>query len=142
MYSELYQNREKRSYQKGRCTLQSLRWLIVVSLLCLPVYAKRLHPEAFYQNEWCKANNGVVEYELEDFTRVDCLTDSQAVEFDFANKWAECIGQSLYYGLMTDKEPVCALIMENPTVDERYLKRIQEVAQKTGLTVITLSPDI
>lgn len=44
-----------------------------------------------------------MEYRLSDNTRVDCMTDTLAVEFDFANKWAECIGQALYYGKQTKK---------------------------------------
>ena len=50
-----------------------------------------------------------------------------AVEFDFANKWAECIGQALYYGQKTNRTPACVLIIENPTKDfeirrTRYLR--------------------
>lgn len=44
-----------------------------------------------------------MEYRLSDNTRVDCMTDTLAVEFDLANKWAECIGQALYYGKQTKK---------------------------------------
>ena len=31
--------------------------------------------------------DGQIEYVLEDKTRVDCLTEDFAVEFDFASKW-------------------------------------------------------
>jgi len=40
---------------------------------------------------------GVIEYVLQDKTRVDCLTEEHAIEFDFANHWAESIDQALYY---------------------------------------------
>ena len=59
-----------------------------------------------------------------DKTRVDCLTPTLAVEIDFANKWAECIGQALYYGKMTNRQPACVLIMENPEKDTKYLNRL------------------
>ena len=42
------------------------------------------HNEESYQSAWCTAHNGVMEFENEDFTRVDCLTKTNAVEFDFA----------------------------------------------------------
>ena len=83
---------------------------LIVLLVSMPAYSKRMFAEAEYQNYWCSNHNGITEYELKDFTRVDCLTETQAIEFDFANKWAECIGQSLHYGLMTHKQPACVLI--------------------------------
>lgn len=100
-------------------------------------YAKRLYPEAYYQNKWC-ADKGQTEYELKDLTRVDCLTDTEAVEFDFANKWAECIGQSLYYGISTNKTPACALIIEQEK-DKRYIARLKTVADKLGIKVYIIS---
>jgi hypothetical protein len=105
----------------------------------LSVQAKRLNPESYYQNLWCNEQKGQTEYELEDLTRVDCLLKDKAVEFDFANKWAECIGQSLYYGIMTNRTPVCALIMEKES-DIRYLKRIEKLKEKLQLEVIEIYP--
>ena len=67
-------------------------------------YVKHEHSESSYQHAWCSAHNGIEEFENKDFTRVDCLTDKYAVEFDFANKWAESIGQALHYQLMTGKK--------------------------------------
>lgn len=103
----------------------------------MPVEAKRLHPESYYQNNWCSANNGQAEYVLDDLTRVDCLLKDKAVEFDFANKWAECIGQSLYYGIKTNRKATCALIIEKET-DHKYLKRIKTVADKHGIDIILI----
>ena len=79
--------------------------------------------EADYVNAYCK---GIVEYRLPDKTRVDCLTDEYAIEFDWAKKWAESIGQSLYYAKKTGKKPAVAIIMTSPQ-DERYIKRIEAV---------------
>ncbi|MCQ2754320.1 MAG: hypothetical protein MJ231_04635, partial [bacterium] len=59
-------------------------------------YVKHNHSESSYQHAWCSEHNGIEEYENSDFTRVDCLTDDYAVEFDFANKWAESVGQALH----------------------------------------------
>lgn len=57
-------------------------------------YVKHKHSESSYQHAWCFAHGGIEEYENDDFTRVDCLTKKYAVEFDFANKWSESIGQA------------------------------------------------
>jgi len=64
-------------------------------------------PEAQYVQDTCE---GVIEYRLSDRTRVDCLTDSHAIEYDFSHKWAEAIGQSLHYSLMTGKRAGIVLI--------------------------------
>ena len=88
-------------------------------------YQKGETKEKHFVEAYCK---GQIEVVLPDKTRVDCLTDEYAIEFDYANKWAESIGQSLYYAKMTGKKPAVAIIMKKPT-DERYIKRI-ELAQK------------
>ena len=59
-------------------------------------------------------------------TRVDCLAKDYAIEFDFAKKWAEAVGQSLYYSKLTGKQPAIVLIMTSIT-DYRYLKRIERL---------------
>jgi hypothetical protein len=49
---------------------------------------------------------------LPDGTRCDCVTETHAIEFDFGNKWAEAIGQSAYYSLLTDKKAGIVIILE------------------------------
>ena len=84
---------------------------------------KAKYKEADYVNAYCK---GIIEYQLPDKTRVDCLTDEYAIEFDYAKKWAESIGQSLYYAKMTGKKPAVAIIVKKPT-DKIYIERIKKV---------------
>ncbi len=85
--------------------------------------SKEKFREADYVNAYCK---GEVEYRLPDRTRVDCLTEEYAIEFDWAKKWAESIGQSLYYAEMTGKRPAVAIIVKSPK-DDRYIERIKKV---------------
>ena len=101
--------------------------LTISSLLSCWCQARHLHPEKYYQNMWCGKYNGLQEYELSDKTRADCVTTNYAVEFDFASKWAECVGQALYYGVATKKKPVCLLIVEKPE-DFRYFYRVKKVS--------------
>ena len=82
--------------------------------------------EAYYVNQWCTSDFGRKEAILWDMTRVDCLAKDYAIEFDFAKKWAEAVGQSLYYSTMTSKKPAIALILTSIT-DYRYLKRIERL---------------
>ena len=101
--------------------MQSLWRLVFVFVLSsLPCFALT---EADYVNQTCK---GQIEYRLEDKTRVDCLTEEYAIEYDWAKKWAESIGQSLYYAKMTGKKPAVAIIIKSPN-DYKYIERIKTV---------------
>ena len=96
-----------------------------ISLLA-PAQAERLYKEKEYQNLWCKNQGGQTEYVLPDSTRIDCLIDEYAIEFDFAKKWAESVGQALYYSKMTGKGAAVVLILSSP-LDYRYVKRIERL---------------
>lgn len=111
----------------------------------MPVFggtpAKRQYFEKEYQQAWCSNVGGEREVILPDKARVDCVTATHAIEFDFAAKWGESIGQALYYGTALKKTPGIVLIMEDAQRDEKYLKRVQAVATKHGITVWTITPE-
>lgn len=114
--------------------------IILLTISCSIAEAHN-HKEKYYQNIWCSEHNGKQEVVLDDGARVDCVTQNYAIEFDFASKWAESIGQSLYYGIKTNKAPAVVLIMENPKAEKRYLNRLNEVAKKYNIKVFTMSKD-
>ena len=102
--------------------------LVLYLLLNLPIVsAGHAFKENYYQKDWCDKYHGIMEYRLNDDTRVDCLTKNYAVEFDFAYKWAESIGQSLYYAQETGKKPAIVLIIEKDT-DFKYYERAEKLA--------------
>jgi hypothetical protein len=72
---------------------------------------------------------------FQDKTRCDCLTTTHAIEFDFADKWYEAVGQSLYYSYMSGEKPGIVLILENPT-DAKYLTRLKNTLKYHKLTKI------
>jgi hypothetical protein len=49
---------------------------------------------------------------LPDGTRCDCVTDTNAIEFDFGNNLAEAVGQSSYYSIQAKKRAGIVLILE------------------------------
>ena len=107
-------------------------------------YANYTYKEKDYQHIWCKQNNGIEEYENPDCTRVDCLTQTHAIEFDFDKKWAECIGQALHYGIQTGKKPKCVLILRgnNPARKKVYFQRIKTISEKYGFEVEYITDEI
>jgi hypothetical protein len=107
--------------------------LILALLLYVPAYASN-HSEKYYQRHWCVANQGKMEVMLADSSRVDCVTPTHAVEFDFAEKWAEAIGQSLYYSTMTGKYAGIVLIVERPN-DRKLANKAAFVIEKHNLPI-------
>lgn len=76
--------------------------------------------ERYYQKIWCQARGGRMEVVLPDRTRCDCLTEKYAVEFDFARKWTEAIGQSLNYARQTGKQPGIVIICKTEKDKEKF----------------------
>lgn len=97
-----------------------------------PSSSRRLEKD--YQFQWCREQGGAIEVELPDGTRCDCLTATHAIEFDFARKWAEAIGQALYYSDQTGRRPGIVLIM-NPRTDQRYWQRLQATIRRFNLPI-------
>ena len=89
-----------------------------------------IHLEKEYQKAWCTKAGGIMEFKNKDNTRVDCLTKNYAIEFDFAEKWAESIGQALYYALLTGKKSGVVLISENKEKDVPFINRASLLAKK------------
>lgn len=117
-----------------------MRFLMCLLFIIIFTTPSSAFYEKDYQKLWCTANKGQIEVVLPDKTRVDCVTRTHAIEFDFAKKWGESIGQSLYYAAVLDKTPGIVLIMENSEKDIRYLKRLQKVARQYGISVWTVTP--
>jgi len=120
--------------------MKRLALIMVIVFISLPLYAAHIQKEKYYQNKWCKANNGVTEYVLDDKTRVDCLTDEYAVEVEFASKIYQSVGQALYYAVRTGKKPGVVLIMEKLS-DGRHLEKLETIAMKYGIRIWTIQAE-
>ncbi len=101
-----------------------------------PCLAKHLNKESFYQEKWCQENSGQAEVTMPDKTRCDCLTKEYAIEFDFGEKWAEAIGQSLFYALQTNKKAGIGLIIEKPK-DYKFWLRLNSTIMYHKLPIRT-----
>ena len=113
---------------------------IIFQILVLPCYGARLYKEAEYNKRYCSIVGGVVEYRNPDFTRVDCLTKNNAIEMDFAEKWAEGVGQALYYEQMTGKKGKVVLILENPDVEIKYFERVKALSKVYNFDAEYITP--
>lgn len=111
--------------------------LLISAVALLPTVAAKEQKknEKYYQERWC-ADRGVTEHVLPDRTRVDCLTEKHAIEFDWANKWPESIGQSLYYSFQTGKRAGVVLIVKRPK-HYKYWVRLNSTVDHYKLPIDT-----
>lgn len=109
---------------------KTIKTLFIVALILLTISARQ-HPEKYYQDKYCRGQKEVV---LADKTRCDCLTDTHALEFDFSDKWAESLTQSLHYARLTGKKPGIVLILEKES-DWRHLEKLLAIVIEYRLPV-------
>lgn len=115
-----------------------MRWglvLFVVVFVIGVAHAKHKIPERGYVAQYCA---GDIEYALPDRTRVDCLTDKYAIEFDFAPKWAEAVGQSLHYARLTRRDPAIYLILESKK-DIRFVNILTPLCDVYGIKLFLIN---
>ena len=106
-----------------------MKWILLI-FLSWPLLATAKN-ERFYQDQLCQ---GKKEFVLSDRTRVDCLTSTHAIEYDFAPKWAEAIGQSLGYAFETNKKAGIVLILRKQS-DNKYWIKLNSIIDYYNLPV-------
>ena len=107
---------------------------VVAILLSFNVNAKM--SEGDYVDKICK---GSIEYTLDNKTRVDCQLTNESQEYDWQNKWYECFGQSLYYGMKTGNSNGRVLIAKDDKwsrYTDRALKLIKYENRQIKLYII------
>ena len=95
--------------------------------------AMAAQPEHWYVETHCQ---GRIEVRLPDGTRCDCVTADHAIEYEFGRKWAEAIGQSLFYSLQTGKRAGIVLILERPE-DRKFWIRLNSTIDHFNLPIDT-----
>ena len=118
-----------------------LFFVVTISIIFIGCANAKKYKEKHYQTLFCNDLDGVMEYSLSDRTRVDCLTDEYAIEIDFAKKWAESVGQSLYYAEMTEKKPAIALIVDDTKKDKKRMNRLKVLATKYKIKVFKITKE-
>lgn len=116
---------------------------LVISILILTFLfigcSNKKKNEKYYQTILCNEIGGIMEYKLKDDTRVDCLTSTYAIEVDWAKKWAEAVGQSLYYSIMTKRKPAIALIVDSE--DTRFIDRAERISNKFDIKIFIINKE-
>ena len=99
-----------------------------------PSWADASQRESWYQEVWCTGMGGKVEHRLEDGRRIDCLTDTHAIEVEFSHKWPEAVGQSLDYSMLTRKKAGIVLIINKGESLENW-QRLNKLVEHYQLPI-------
>jgi hypothetical protein len=76
------------------------------------------------------------QHRLWDGTSVDLLSKTHAYEVEWAShKVYEAVGQAVYYGLQTHRQPGIILITRDPRADMRYIYRCKVICAHLGIPV-------
>jgi hypothetical protein len=120
-----------------------MKWFIVLVLLCGCNYQFPecpAEPEA-YQGEvqecakLARKYRAKTEVRLEDGTRCDLVNDTYAIECEYPDKWAEAIGQSLYYGIQLNKKPAILFLIKDVPREAKFVRRCKVVAKQHEIEV-------
>lgn len=102
--------------------LVSILILLLSTITCNDSFGQS---EGWGEKEYADFIQGLIggqrEYSVES-GRIDLLTDEYAFEIEWANKWKDAVGQSIWYGLQTNKKPGIILILKS---NEDYKYYIQ-----------------
>jgi len=120
-----------------------MKKLLLLLLLSFSFGSYAIENEAFYSDKFCKEMSGKSEHVLKDLSRVDCLTDTHAFEFDWADgmKVYEAIGQSLYYASETGKDPGIYLLVRKKN-SEKHIRKVKRVIETFELPIKLVIKDV
>jgi len=79
--------------------------------------------ETIWSAYLAQESGGIAEARTPDGSRCDILTDTEAIEVEWASKWEESIGQAVLYSIAFDREPVVLLLIKDPVAErDDYLR--------------------
>ena len=107
------------------------RWLPVLLAFLLFPAASLAHSEKEHAELLC-AGFDAIEWRNEDGTRTDCLNAQYAVEVDYTYKWAEGVGQALYYAELHQRTPGIIFVCHPETTEEPCKKHV-----KRAMTILS-----
>jgi hypothetical protein len=87
--------------------------------------------DAYYVNLIAQNLGGKTEVFL-DGGRADVVTETYAIEVEFAKKWKESVGQALFYAQRTNKKAGIVLVMQS-LADSKYGIMLQSTLDYMGL---------
>lgn len=128
---------------KGISRRVALRVAVVVAMATTALQAQ--DGPKWDENHWTdwiveqhEAEEWQENFRTPDGSYVDILTPTHAIEVDWARKWKEAVGQSLFYAIATGKEPGIILLVKDWKTERTYYLRCLVVCAKHGIELVTV----
>ena len=117
------------------------QYSIIFGLFALIVSAEAvetLKSESDFVTKWCDEMGGKEEYLLDERSRIDCELENYSVEFDWAEKGDECVGQANRYSYNTGNFGMCMLIFKETLSRPnkvKFFRRTKEASHGTNVEI-------
>jgi len=112
-------------------TKPDMRYLLLIFLI--PLFQQDFKNEVENSKLIADKSQWETEVVMDDGSRCDILTDTHAVEVEWATKWKEAPAQAVLYGIFTGKKPKVILLTKNKTKEKVYILRCKLVCQELGI---------
>jgi len=121
-------------------TLSKIIKLLITGAFLVPLCAFALVERDYQRAFAAMLSVAQTEVVAVDGSRCDILTPEYAIEVDYANKWAESIGQALHYALMFNRRGGIVLILRKPE-DSHHVERVKNIISQYNLPLILWTMD-
>jgi hypothetical protein len=108
-----------------------MRYLLLIFLI--PLFQQDFKNEVENSKLIADKSQWETEVVMDDGSRCDILTDTHAVEVEWATKWKEAPAQAVLYGIFTGKKPKVILLTKSRTKEKVYILRCKLVCQELGI---------
>lgn len=108
---------------------------LVGILFCIAFSYGHVFSQKYYEKDYADAIAQIVGGDREVSVyggRVDIVTETHAYEVEWAHKWKNAIGQSLWYAQQTLKQPAIVLILKEKK-DYKYFVQLNSSLSYAGL---------
>lgn len=78
---------------------------------------------------------GEREFRTHDGSRVDILTDDHAIEVEWVKKWAQAVGQAVFYAAVTGRRPAIILLLRDKPNEQTYVLRCAVACAAAGIAL-------
>jgi hypothetical protein len=112
-------------------TKPDMRYLLLIFLI--PLFQQDFKNEVENSKLIADKSQWETEVVMDDGSRCDILTDTHAVEVEWATKWKEAPAQAVLYGIFTGKKPKVILLTKSRTKEKVYILRCKLVCQELGI---------
>lgn len=115
-----------------------MTWILMLGILLQTPLNENQISDRIVQAGQIVSSASIREYVLPDESRIDIETETTSFEVEWSYKWKEAIGQALYYGISTGKQPGIILLQKGEPEDKVNYLRCKLVCEKHNIKLLVV----